>query len=109
MNHESGEDSANSNSEGDESDDDAACTASSTANSVDASVRIRDGTLASYFINRRVRKYWNTRYYKGWFHGTVKSFEVKPKNKYPVVFSVLFDEDQKYVYFCSKDLLKYLE
>lgn len=82
---------------------------SSAAQSTDADVRIHDGRLAKELINKRVKKFYKTKNLKGMFHGTVKSFEVKPKNKFPVIFHVLFDEDQKWVYFSSRDLLPILD
>ena len=36
--------------------------------------------------------------HKGLFHGTVgRIFEVKPKNKFHVIYSIFFDEDQSEV------------
>ena len=76
----------------------------------EASVKIHDGRLACSFINKRVTKFYNTRYLKGNFHGTVKSFEVKPQNKkFPVIFTVFFDEDQTTVTFNSGALVKILD
>ena len=47
--------------------------------------------------------------HKGLFHGTVRRiFEVKPKNKFPVIYSFFFDEDQTEVRMNSRDVLRIL-
>ncbi len=71
------------------------------------------GHLPSAFINLRLTnlKVYNTRTAKGAFHGTVESFELKNpgKNKHPVFFKCLFDEDGKYEYINSRSLYNLLD
>ena len=48
--------------------------------------------------------------HKGLFHGTVRhTFEVKPKNKFPVIYSNYFDDDQSEVKMNSGDVLRILD
>ena len=55
------------------------------------------------------RKYGVTKKYGGAvFNGTVKSYQYKEKNKYPIFYWVFFDEDQTSVEFSSKNILSLL-
>jgi hypothetical protein len=80
--------------------------------STDAEEAFRiDGILPSSFIGCDVAKEYTSGKYKGQtFHGKVEEFEIKNpgKNKHPVIFKVLFVEDQKYVLFNSRDLVRLL-
>ena len=66
---------------------------------IDAERNLREKDLVG-------RKATNTfRGCKGLFHGTVRCiFEVKPKNKFPVIFSIFFDEDQSEVRFGTREM-----
>ena len=48
---------------------------------------------AKVLVGRKVAQIFKG--HKGLFHGTVsRIFEVKPRNKFPVIYSIFFDEDQ---------------
>jgi hypothetical protein len=57
--------------------------------------------------SKRVRRV--TKKYGGaLFNGTVESYQYKPKNKYPIVYWVFFDEDETFVDINSKFILSLL-
>jgi len=72
-------------------------------------VLIHDGTSASSYIGRRVKKYFEktTKYKAGLYEGTVKSFFKKDTNKYPT-FNILFDDGYEIPPVSSIQLLRML-
>ena len=61
----------------------------------------KTGCTAKDLIGRRL-----TKKFKGVvYNGTVKSYQYKPKNVYPIVYCVFFDEDQSFVEINSKHIL----
>jgi hypothetical protein len=70
---------------------------------------IHDGTSASSYVGRRVKKYFEktTKYEAGLYKGTVKSFFKKDTNKYPS-FNILFDDGYEIPPVSSIQLLRLL-
>jgi hypothetical protein len=64
---------------------------------IDEKTGLKGKNLIGHHITKKI--------YGDIYNGTVKSYQYKPKNKYPIVYWVFFEEDQTFVEINSKLIL----